>query len=610
MTKTLSCMLTTLVLLTMYLPVSAAKAPAKPKLDLDTRIDIAIEKGVNFLRKQIQDDPWSKRKKDKYVMGRPAIEAYALLKSDVALYDPVLQKAMKALEKIPPRQTYGVSLYVMMLDAALSQLETDKALLQGKPDAKVRVAGSAAGRLYKRILECHNWLLNTRRKGRGVWDYPSNNRNRYDNSCTQFAILGLGVTAKRGLKVPADLWMNVAKHFVTNQQKDGPKVDMNLTFARPEGSGRTSVKEKNSIEERPPTIRARGWGYDAPNKGVRLTMTAAGLSSLILARDYLFRNPRYPVQEKLKINQAIWDGAAWLSRDGLKYSNWYYYGLYSVEKVGDLGGMEKIGKIDWYKHGAELILKQQQGDGSWGKKDNHDHNRRYQTAFALLFLNRATDLLIHSRPLILTGKGSGDGGKREGWLYVRRLRGEISARRFFRKLRFHPDPGMHRIAKDLVKDTLATGRAHEVIPHLINLSTSPFKSVVSLAKSSLEIITGEAYEDISRYKAWIKDWEFVVNAALKYNKKAIPKLRAMFRETKSPVLKDKIIWSFEKLHSLEPMEELLAELESDNAEARGRAYRAIKYITGQRLPFDANASLSKRKGQVDDWRSWYEKNKK
>ncbi len=576
--------------------------------NFENRIDGAIEKGVDYLRSQIEKEPWSRTKKDKYVMGRPAIEVYALLKSDVSVHDPLIQKTLLYLEKLPPRHTYGVALYIMMLDAALGQMESNMAIIRGKTTAKAPVSGPLANRLLNRMVEMTRWLIETRRKGRGVWDYPSGNANRYDHSNTQFAILGLGVAAKRGYRIPLELWGNIADHFLATQQKKGPKVNLNLTFTDPEGmhQGKTRVVKRDDMREKPPEIHARGWAYIEPNKGVRLTMTAAGLSSLILAREYLFKSSRYPADKKQKINQAIWDGSAWLARNGLKYEGWFYYGLYSVEKVGDLGMMEKIGKIDWYRHGAEIILKNQKKNGSWDKKQSHDHKSRYQTSLALLFLNRATDLIAHSRPL-LTGRGSGPQENRDGWIYVKRLRAQVSARRFFRKIRFNPDKRMHRLVVDMVDDAIALGKAHELISHLISLHNSPYKSVQELSKDSLQRITGKDYANIKQYGSWTEKWRFIEEAASKRDKKAIPKLREFFRETESASMKKKLIWAFEKIRALEPVKELLDLLESGTQEERARAYSAIKFITNKRLPFSPSASVTVRKSQVVKWRSWLEK---
>ena len=68
--------------------------------------------------------------------------------------------------------------------------------------------------------------------------------------------------------------------------------------------------------------------------------------------------------------------------------------LYGLERVGALLGWKYIGKHDWYREGAEYLLKAQTAPGGWpaaAKSDNPDHEDEIlQTCFALLFLKRAT----------------------------------------------------------------------------------------------------------------------------------------------------------------------------------------------------------------------------
>ena len=578
----------------------SAAAPAEE--DLDIRIERAIDKGVAYLRGQMEQDPWDKRQLDRYVMGRPAIEVYALVKSDVSVYDPVVQAALQHLAGLKPSLTYCAAIYLMALDAGLGQIEFDLALARGDPDRQIRATGPLAEAFLRRMNELNAWLLSARRKDGAVWDYRFST-TRFDNSNTQFAILALGVAAKRGLKVPAAVWEAIAAHFVSTQQPDGPAVEPGVSFVRPkdERRGRTAVAGKNFREERPPAVKARGWGYQ-DSKNPTLTMTAAGLSSLIIAREHLFKSDRFPVASRQRINQSIWDATAWLAASGLKYGGWLYYALYSIEKVGDLGMMEKIGGIDWYRQGVDAILKNQQPDGSWAQTDSHDHNRRYQTAFALLFLNRATDLMAHSRPMILSGRGSGAGRDREGYVYVERLKGEIALNRLFRKLKYSPQPGAVRLCEDVVRDATNVGRPHELIPYLIDLVSSPYKPIGDLARRSLQEITGEQHENPDGYRAWSETWSFVAKAGREKNRAALPKLLDLFRTTASRALKMQIIWTFERLQAREAFGDILDAMGSDDAALRARAYGAIKFLTGGRLVFDPEGPAARRADQIAAWR--------
>jgi hypothetical protein len=63
-----------------------------------------------------------------------------------------------------------------------------------------------------------------------------------------------------------------------------------------------------------------------------------------------------------------------------------YYFLWSLERVAVAYGLETIDKKDWYNWGAEILLANQQGNGSWiGSHGTYGAD----TCFALLFLRRA-----------------------------------------------------------------------------------------------------------------------------------------------------------------------------------------------------------------------------
>src|SRR5262249_35099480 len=63
-----------------------------------------------------------------------------------------------------------------------------------------------------------------------------------------------------------------------------------------------------------------------------------------------------------------------------------YYFLWSLERVCVALDLDTIGGKDWYDWGSEVLIANQQRDGSWqGEYSNY----RADTCFALLFLRRA-----------------------------------------------------------------------------------------------------------------------------------------------------------------------------------------------------------------------------
>jgi len=56
------------------------------------------------------------------------------------------------------------------------------------------------------------------------------------------------------------------------------------------------------------------------------------------------------------------------------------YGLYGVERIGVASGRKYFGTVDWYKQGADYLVKHQAPGGNWGQPPD--------TSFSLLFLVR------------------------------------------------------------------------------------------------------------------------------------------------------------------------------------------------------------------------------
>jgi hypothetical protein len=201
-----------------------------------------------------------------------------------------------------------------------------------------------------------------------------------DNSNTQFATLALWIAHRYGLPVQ-DALKRVEARFRTTQHAEG------------------------------------GWGYFDPNMRVRgsmgastASMTCAGLLGLAVADGKVSesvheRNPSLtkPARDMNK-DPNIRKGLIALSttigkpvdkKGGRQAGNTplvprvggrTYYFLWSLERVGVILDLKTIGKKDWYAWGAEILLANQQADGSW--RGNYAASGA-DTCFALLFLKRA-----------------------------------------------------------------------------------------------------------------------------------------------------------------------------------------------------------------------------
>ncbi|QQE12775.1 DUF4159 domain-containing protein [Planctomycetota bacterium] len=177
-------------------------------------------------------------------------------------------------------------------------------------------------------------------------------RNGFDHSNTQYGILGLWEYSKRGGTPAPNMWQNVINHFESTQNRDG------------------------------------GWPYNATGSSTE-SMTAAGLTSLLVAQERLHKNNDV-VDEELR--DAILRGITWLdvkarNKSGLVGGS-KMYDLYSVERVAMACGIKMFGGRDWFEAGAEHILKRTSSIGAVNNGGSLNGGTVVNTSFALLFLSR------------------------------------------------------------------------------------------------------------------------------------------------------------------------------------------------------------------------------
>jgi hypothetical protein len=259
-----------------------------------------------------------------------------------------------------------------------------------------------------------------------------------DHSNLQYALLGLKAAARCGIAIDPSVWRRTLQHFLATQEASGPEV------VRIAGAPRDPKAAQST--NAPIVDHARGWCYlgqaatpapgaaalgnDAATRVPRASMTAGGVSSLVICRSELLGTREMTPKLDTDSEHAIWDGLAWLAanwnpaailsaaddqpardREALS-KGLFYYELYGVERAGVLAGVEWIGGRDWYGEGAAPILAQQSKDGSWQGlnlgpivEDLPARANAYHvvnTCFALLFLRRAT-LPVRRGAVVQTG---------------------------------------------------------------------------------------------------------------------------------------------------------------------------------------------------------------
>ncbi|MFB3066454.1 MAG: prenyltransferase/squalene oxidase repeat-containing protein [Planctomycetota bacterium] len=378
----------------------------KLKRDLQTRVNEAIEKGVAWLKKkQGPDGSWGsctssqsysgeKRKRSCYFSGPTTFSLYTLSKCGVKKQDKSIQSGYRWVKKkyrktqawndktgkkrgfrSPPDQvSYEVSSLMLMLEA-MSQRSSK---LTGKHKKRRLHTDSPSRPPLRSKFSKDDWkwlhqgvifltVGNRSSKGGiqgcqnaapgGGWRYGPRNGDQ-DLSATQFALLGLRAASQAGYPVKEKVW-------------------------------RTAL---NGVRQH----RAGGGGYSyRKGEGWSAGMDACALGSMIICKEQLeLLGAPVPawvdghIKAAMKHLDEVFDVQH--NKGAHHGSAYHYYYLYAVERVGDLTGRKEFAGKDWYVRGAEFLLAQQHGDGSWTDATCMPPRDTLGTCFALLFLKKAT----------------------------------------------------------------------------------------------------------------------------------------------------------------------------------------------------------------------------
>jgi hypothetical protein len=427
--------------------LGVAYVPPARSLDKDTPpVKPAIERGVGYLRSQQQrDGTWPPQDASSAFMSAQAVRVGATalvgltqLECGVGTDDRSVAAAAEAVRKgsVDCKHTYALALSILFLDKYGDPADLPLIESMGLRLLAGQFASGGWGYTCPSISAEEMQRLSARPRGNElvgrrelpkpggprrtpkdvspqVQDQLAFLRNRgpftgdqnvgaalenTDNSNTQFATLALWVLRRYGLPVD-DAVKRVDARFRTSQGADG------------------------------------GWGYNLPSGGLAAlgggssaTMTCGGILGLLVAHgtvaDLVRTKDRKPhdvekdpnlVRALAAVSTAI-DHPVGDDKDravptGIGGKSYYF--LWSLERICVILSLERLAGKDWYNWGAEILLRNQQGDGSW-KGDFA--NECADTCFALLFLTRAnlaTDLTagLKFKDPGATLKAGGLGGK-------------------------------------------------------------------------------------------------------------------------------------------------------------------------------------------------------
>jgi len=285
------------------------------------------------------------RDPDGYGRGMDILCVYALMQCGQAIDDPRLNvheatmRELIAAMKSLPLGNYHFETYSRGLRAtalALYNRPEDREVL--RQDAVALVRGTRGGAYSYELPHSGNPRLDS-----GGWD----------NSNSQYGLLGVWSAAETAFEVPQWYWQSVQHHWEMTQHPSGQ------------------------------------WGYFG-GRTLTHSMTCAGLASLFVTHDYLDL-PVYGTNVgRDPFTPALWRGLKWLEEDDNCIDlNRGGYDLYGLERVAFASGFKFFGEHDWYRELAQQTIQQQQSDGSWGTE--------IETAYHLLFLARGRHPILMNK---------------------------------------------------------------------------------------------------------------------------------------------------------------------------------------------------------------------
>ena len=306
------------------------------------QVNEAIDKGVAYLKRQQRTDgSWTDS--SIYPGGITALCTLALLNSGEPPEDKHVDLALKFLRKLRSDKTYVVSLQTMVFAKATPK--RDRALI---------------GRNVRWLEQQQVMSGDTR----GSWSYPG---PAGDNSNTQFALLALHDAERAGEEVNGRTWRLAYDYWLRVQNPDG------------------------------------SWGYGKGAAGSG-SMTCAGITSLVITSDKVRQNNAQAEGDRIRCcveseskDDPVGRALAWLGRRQVfsvktnpgEPRAWLLYYLYGLERVGRFTAQRFIGEHDWYREGADHLLKIQAPFWDhWRGIGHYETDERIATSFSLLFLSK------------------------------------------------------------------------------------------------------------------------------------------------------------------------------------------------------------------------------
>ncbi len=335
-------MLLVLVVTAGMVTPTRAEAPPQGQEDplANDPVEQAIRKAVKYLYSQEKVDNWE-ASATRQGMGQAdangmqwggitSMAVYGLLAAGEEPQSAKIAAAMSFLDKADVVGVYAMGMKLQRWNYVRKPTPAQKTVIKKDALLLINAVNTAAG------------------AAQGLYHYPITADNTYDLSCSNYGVLGVWAAAQQNLEIPSAYWKLVDEAWRNQQNGDGGFQYMN---GGPKGKGEST-----------------------------LPMTAAGVATLFITQEML--NTKHDLCTGNIVDANIDRGLEWLSKNYGGLGN--LYAMYNVERVGTASGYKYFGTVDWYKQGAEFLVKTQNGDGSWNP-GGHGNNIT-GTVWALLFL--------------------------------------------------------------------------------------------------------------------------------------------------------------------------------------------------------------------------------
>lgn len=367
----------------------------------ESQITQARLKGIEFLKsKQLDDGSWEF---PAHEVGITALCTLALLENGVPQSDPVIDKGHRFVRKSTKElgSTYDIALAIVIL----SRLDEygNKQAIRDLGARLIAGQNTGGGWSYTCPAKVTSSIL-TNPETR-----PKPPEGVGDNSCTQFAVLGLWTASRSGLDIDQPM-AAIARRFRTTQNSDGgwpyatavANQGDKAAAPNPSGSAMTfaglfslTVARANKLRKQLEERELSGDNKPKPGASGTPKSTSGSTKKDDKKKD---EKPDEKKDASSEVAEKTDEGSTLLKdpifAKGLAKAGEFVQGgdqaryfLWTIERLGVLLGLEKIGGVDWFAKGSDILIKTQQPDGSW--PEVHNDKGLSQTSFAILFLRKA-----------------------------------------------------------------------------------------------------------------------------------------------------------------------------------------------------------------------------